>query len=43
MPFRLDRDQNGGAIMIFIRENMTVKFLLMNKPNESLEIEISLR
>ena len=27
LPFRLDRDQNGGGIMVFVREDITVKFL----------------
>ena len=26
-PFRLDRDQNSGGIMVFVREDITAKFL----------------
>ena len=26
-PFRLDRNQNGGGILVFVRENIPVKFL----------------
>ena len=38
-PFRLDRDQNGGSIMVFVREDITAKFLSFeNKPIEALFI-----
>ena len=38
----LDRDKNGGDIMIFIREDIPIKLVLMDKPNENLCIEINL-
>ena len=41
-PFRLDRDQNGGGIMVFVREDITVKFLSFeDKPIETLFIELN--
>ena len=43
-PFRLDRDQNGGGIMVFFREDMTVKFLWFeDKHIEALFIELNFR
>ena len=42
--FRLDRDQNGGGIMIFVREYITAKFLSFeDKPIEALSIELNFR
>ena len=41
--FRLDRVKNNGDIMIFIRENIPTKLLLMDKSMESFYIEINLR
>ena len=42
-PFRLDRDQNGGRIMVFVREDITAKFLSFedNKSIEALFIELN--
>ena len=41
-PFRLDRDQNGGGIMVFVREDITAKFLYFeDKPIEALFIELN--
>ena len=43
-PFRLDRDQNGGGIMVFVREDITAKFLSCeDKPIEALFIELNFR
>ena len=43
-PFRLDRDQNGGGIMIFVRKDTTAKFLSFeDKPIEALFIELNFR
>ena len=28
-PFRLDRNQNGGGIIVFVREDTPVKYLLL--------------
>ena len=42
--FRLDRGQHGGGIMVFIREDIPVKFLSAeSKPNEGLYIEVNVR
>ena len=42
--FRLDRDQNSGGIMVFVREDITVKFLSFeDKPFETLFIELNFR
>ena len=39
-PFRLDRDQHDGEIMVFIREDVPAKFLSADsKPIEGLYIE----
>ena len=41
-PFRLDWDQNGGGIMVFVCEDITAKFLSFeDKPNEALFIELN--
>ena len=43
-PFRLDWDQNGGGIMVFVCEDITAKFLSFeDKPNEALFIELNFR
>ena len=34
IPFRSDRDGNGGGILLFIREDIPSKLLLMNKNSE---------
>ena len=36
LPFRFDRDKNVGSIMIFIREDIPTKLLLIDKSNERL-------
>ena len=41
-PFRLDRDENGGEIMVFVREDIPVKFLSSeNKPIEAFFFELN--
>ena len=41
-PFRLDRDQQDGGIMVFIKEDIPVKFLSTDtKPIERLYIELN--
>ena len=41
-PFCLDRDEQGGEIMVFIKEDIPVKFLSADtKPIESLYIELN--
>ena len=43
-PFRLDRDQNGGGIMVLVRQDITAKFLSFeDKPIEGLFIELNFR
>ena len=43
-PFRLDRDQNSGGIMVFVREDITAKFLSFeDKPIEAPFIELNFR
>ena len=38
-PFRLDRDENDGGIMVFVREDIAAKFLSFeDKPIEALFI-----
>ena len=40
--FRLDRDQNGGGIVVFVREYITAKFLSFeDKPIEAVFIELN--
>ena len=42
--FHLDRDQNGGGIMVFVCEDITTKFLSFeDKPIEALYIEPNIR
>ena len=41
-PFRLDRDQNGGVIMAFVRQGITAKFLSFDdKAIEALYIKLN--
>ena len=41
-PFRLDRDENGGGIMVFVRKDIPVKFLSSeNKPIEAFFFELN--
>ena len=43
-PFCLDRDQNDGVIMVFVREDITAKLLSFeDKPIEVLFIELNFR
>ena len=43
-PFRLDQDQNGGGIMVFVCEDIVAKFLSFeDKPIEALFIELNFR
>ena len=45
-PYRLDRNQNGGDIMLYIREDIPLKFLTEVKLDNEIEnifIEINLR
>ena len=43
-PFRLDRDNIGGGIMLFVREDMQCKLLSVeNHPMEAFYVEIHLR
>ena len=42
-PFRLDRNQNGGGISVFVREDIRLKFLSFEeKPIEAFFFEINL-
>ena len=42
-PFRLDRNQNGGGIFVFVREDNPVKFLSSEeKPIKALYFELNL-
>ena len=41
-PFRLDRYQNGGGFIVFVREDITAKFLSFgNKPLKALYTELN--
>ena len=43
-PFRLDRNSNGGGILMYIREDIPSKLLsIENAPIEGFFIEINLR
>ena len=45
-PFRLDRNQNGGGLLVYVREDIPCKILkeyTREKPIENLFIEINLR
>ena len=43
VPFRLDRNGNGGGIFLYIRDDLPSKLLSMNKKIESFFVEINLR
>ena len=44
LPFRLDRDNNGGGIMLFVREDIPCKvFFVENHPMEGFYVGINLR
>ena len=43
VPFRSDRDGNGGGILLFIRQDITSKLLPMNNEVEGFFVEINLR
>ena len=43
-PFRLDRNNNGGGIMLFVKEDIPCKLLsIENHPMEGFYVEINLR
>ena len=43
-PFRLDRDNNGGDIILFVREDIPCKLLSVeNHPMEGFYVEVDLR
>ena len=43
-PFRLDRNQNGGGIIVFVREDIPVKYLFSeDKPIEAFFFELNFR
>ena len=43
-PFRLDRNQNGGGIIVFLREDILVKYLSSeDKPIEAFFFELNFR
>ena len=43
-PFRLDRNQNGGWIIVFVREDIPVKYLSSeDKPIEAFFFELNFR
>ena len=43
-PFRLDRNRNGGAIMLFIRSDIPAKVISTDKnPFESFHVELNFR
>ena len=41
--FRSDRDGNGGGILLFIREDISLKLILMNDDTLGFFVEINLR
>ena len=41
LPCRLDRNQFGGCIMVFVREDIPSRVLSLNKSIESLFIELN--
>ena len=43
VPFRSDRDGNGGGILLFIRENIPSKLLPINNNIEGFFVETKLR
>ena len=43
-PFRLDRNKNGGGIMLYVREDIPARLISVEKsPIEAIFIEINLR
>ena len=45
-PFRLDRNQKGGGLLLYVREDMACKILkeyTPQKPTENFFVEINLR
>ena len=45
-PFRLDRNQNGGGLLLYVREDIPYKIFkeyIPEKPIENLSVEINLR
>ena len=44
-PYRLDRDSNGGGIMLYVRENIPANLFATDKKNhiESFYVELNLR
>ena len=43
-PYRLDRNRNGGGIMLFVRNDIPSKMISIEKlPTESFLIELNLR
>ena len=45
-PFRLDRNQNGGGSLLYVREDIPYKILkecILEKPLKNLSVEIKLR
>ena len=45
-PFRLDRNQDGGGLLLYVRENIPCKILIeyiSEKPIENIILEINLR
>ena len=43
LPCRLDRNQFGGGIMVFVKEDMPSHVLSLNKSIDSLFIELNFR
>ena len=43
VPYRLDRDRNGGGILLYIREDIPSKLLSINRNIEGFFVEINLR
>ena len=42
-PHRVDRNENGGGIMLLFREDLPVKVLLVDNGNESCYVELTLK
>ena len=43
-PYRLDRDSNGGGILLYVREDILPNLIAIeNKPTESFFVELNLR
>ena len=43
IPFRVDRDQKGGGIMLYFKEDLTAKLLSINRTNENCFVELNLK